>query len=66
MQSTYHTYISRVVLGVFTLALVVGPAEAIDLRSWDRKIDNANKRFRVVLPRFHEEVVLEEEAAAGE
>jgi hypothetical protein len=52
--------ISRVMLGLFTLWLVVeGTVDAIDLRSWDRKI-NDDTRFRV-LSEFDNDAVLDRE-----
>ena len=49
-----------VLLGLATLAACVGTAEAIDLRSWDRKINNAHARFEV-LQGFNDEAVLDKE-----
>lgn len=52
--------VSRVVLGLFTMWLVgEATAEAIDLRSWDRKI-NDETRFRV-LAQFDNDAVLDRE-----
>lgn len=49
-----------VMLGLATLAACVGTAEAIDLRSWDRKINNAHARFEL-LQGFNDEAVLDKE-----
>jgi hypothetical protein len=48
------------VLGLAVLVASLGTAEAIDLRSWDRKINNAHARFQV-LRGFNDEAVLDKE-----
>ncbi len=47
-------------LGLAALVACAGTAEAIDLRSWDRKINNARARFEV-LRAFNDEAVLDKE-----
>lgn len=56
-----HTALTR--MGAFVLSafiLMPGPAEAVLLRSWDRKITNATQRFRV-LAAFDNQAVLDRE-----
>ena len=48
-----------VLAGLTALAAAV-PTEALDLRSWDRKFDNASTRF-TVLSAFDDEAVLDKE-----
>ena len=49
-----------VILGLVGLLVAVGTAEAITLQSWDKKIDNATNRFKV-LNSFNGEAVLDKE-----
>ena len=52
---------TRLVAGTLAaLALSVTAVEAVDVRSWDRKIENATHRF-VVLRAFDDEAVLDRE-----
>jgi hypothetical protein len=52
------------------LALTLGaacaatPANAVDLRSWDQKFNNAANRF-IVLTAFNDEAVLDKESTRG-
>ncbi len=62
MKRTYHILLWGVVLGLFGLALVVGPAAADDaehLQSWSQRIDG-DDRFEV-LEDFNDEAVLDKE-----
>jgi hypothetical protein len=45
MRRTHFEGMFAVVLGLLTLALFVRPAEAIDLRDWGTKSNNAGNRF---------------------
>ncbi len=47
-------------IGLTALTLVAGSSYAITLQSWDKKIDNAAWRFRV-LNQFNDEAVLDRE-----
>jgi hypothetical protein len=56
-----HGRLIRMVAGALAaLAFGIGGAEAIDLRSWDQKINDSSKRF-VVLSAFNGEAVLDKE-----
>lgn len=59
MNNLPHRFIqiTATACAVFTLS---GTAQAVDLRSWDQKIDQASKRF-VVLAAFNSEAVLDKE-----
>ena len=43
-----------------TALMLAGTAQAVDLRSWDHKINDVTKRF-IVLPAFKSEAVLDKE-----
>lgn len=61
MRSTARATLWSVVLALASLGPGVGGiADAIDLRSWDLKINNAAVRFRV-LSQFNNEAVLDRE-----
>lgn len=51
---------SLVAVAALLTTLSMGSAEAIDLRSWDRKIEDGAQRFRV-LPQFDHKAVLDRE-----
>jgi hypothetical protein len=46
--------------GLISMTLAAGPASAIDLRSWDKKINNVVKRF-IVLTSLNSDAVLDKE-----
>lgn len=60
MQWKNLTNLWGVITVLFTLVLFVGPTQADTLQSWDQKIDNANRRFKV-LRDFNDEAVLDKE-----
>ena len=54
------SYCGAIVLGLFTLVLFAGPAEAINLRDWGDQTPDAKVRFEV-LKEFTNEAVLDKE-----
>lgn len=60
MQWNPHIHLYQVAMAVGTLLLLADPAWAINLESWDNKIDNASRRFKV-LSEFNSEAVLDKE-----
>jgi len=59
MKTMTHRLIHFTAAACAVLTLV-STAHAVDLRSWDQKINQASKRF-VVLPAFNSEAVLDKE-----
>ena len=60
MKSEWNRPMRVITAVLTTLSLTTASAEALDVRSWDQKIDDPAKRF-VVLPAFNNEAVLDKE-----
>lgn len=60
MSKRHGRFIKIAAGALAVLGLGIGAAEAIDLRSWDQKINDPDRRF-VVLPAFNNEAVLDKE-----
>lgn len=58
MQRTQFTGVIAVVLAISTLAVLVGPARAIDLRDWGLNFNLASDRF---VPKFSGAAILDRE-----
>ena len=59
MKKTTHGFIAAAVAAAGAL-LFAGSATALDVRSWDQRIDDATKRY-VVLAAFNNQAVLDKE-----
>lgn len=60
MNDTSHPILRICAVALALGACAVTTAKAVDLRSWDQKITNANQRF-IVLGSFNNEAVLDKE-----